>query len=246
MDVPGVGGFVPGIGGAGAYARRVVGVDEIVRRCAAAGIDLHGVTSAGAYDALVDEPFRLGAPADATVVVLGNTRAMWAPLTAWERAIGPHADPVDTYVMQVVRGATVDVDDVLDVRYSHEPPPRRIAIQRLADRAGLAWLSPSHLCVHPTYGPWLALRAAVVLARPCADAGTPAAPTCDCSGHCLPKLQEAIAAGEPTNNAEMVAEWERWVAMRDACPLGHPYRYTDEQIRYHYLGERPEGWPALT
>ncbi|MFN8021649.1 MAG: hypothetical protein U0Q03_09010 [Acidimicrobiales bacterium] len=223
----------------------MVDVAEIAARCAARGIDLHGVTGAGAYDALVDEPFRLGAPADATVLVLGNTRALWPLLDAWEQSDGPHADPVDTYVMRAVREATADVDDVVDIRFSHEPPPRRVAIQRMADRAGLAWLSPSHLCVHPTYGPWIALRAAVVLARPFAGPGAAASPTCDCAGHCLPELQKAIAAGEPTNNAEMVAEWERWVAMRDACPVGRAHRYDDEQIRYHYIGERPGRWPTL-
>ena len=222
----------------------MIGVDEIAGRCAERGLDLHAVTSAGAYDVLVDEPFRLGAPAASTVLVLGNTRALWPLLDAWECASGPHSDPVDNYVTTMVGAAVADVDDVLDVRYSHEPPPRRIAIQRLADRAGLAWLSPSHLCVHPEFGPWIALRAAVVLARPHLDAEAPATPPCDCSANCLPKLQEAIAAGEPTDNAEMVAHWERWLAMRDACPIGRAHRYGDEQIRYHYLGERPGHWPA--
>ena len=222
----------------------MIEVDEIARRCAASGLDLHAVTSAGAYDVLVDEPFRLGADPTATVLVIGNTKALWPVLEAWELALGPHDDPVDTYVTEVLRGATVDVDDVLDIRFSHEPPPRRIAIQRLADRAGLAWLSPSHLCVHPEYGPWIALRAAVVLARPHVGAEVLAAPPCDCAANCLPKLQEAIAAGEPTDNAEMVAHWQRWLAMRDACPIGRAHRYGDEQIRYHYLGERPANWPA--
>lgn len=222
----------------------MIEVGEIARRCAAGGLDLHGVTSAGAYDELVDAPFRLDVDPSSTVLVIGNTRALWPLLDAWERSTGPHPDPVDTYVMQVIAEATADVDDVVDVRCSHEPPPRRIAIQRLADRAGLAWLSPSHLCVHPTYGPWIALRAAIVLARPIVDVPDAASAPCDCNSNCLPRLQEAIAAGEPTNNAEMVAEWERWLAMRDACPVGRDHRYGDEQIRYHYLGERPADWPV--
>ncbi|MGH8586497.1 MAG: hypothetical protein ACREWE_10055 [Gammaproteobacteria bacterium] len=44
-------------------------------------------------------------------------------------------------------------------------PPRRVAMQRLAHLSGLAYLSPSHLNVHATYGPWIALRAAVVIDR---------------------------------------------------------------------------------
>lgn len=223
----------------------MVDVDEIARRCATAGLDLHAVTSAGAYDDLVDPPYRLGGGRADTVIVIGNSRALWPALDRWERTTGPHADPVDTYVMQVIADATADVDDLVDIRYSHEPPPRRIAIQRLADRAGLAWLSPSHLCVHPVHGPWIALRAAVVLGRPLHSAPRAAIAPCACASNCLPKLAEAIAAGEPADNDEMVAHWERWVAMRDACPIGRAGRYDDEQVRYHYLGERPAGWPPL-
>ncbi len=36
-------------------------------------------------------------------------------------------------------------------------------MQRLAHASGLARLSPSHLSVHGTDGPWIALRAAVVI-----------------------------------------------------------------------------------
>ncbi len=224
--------------------RGVIAVEEIAARCARAGIDLAGVTAAGAYDQLVDAPFGLEASPDATVLVLGNTRAMWPHLERFVAEHGPLDDPVDTYVTRTVRDATADVHDVVDIRFSHEPPPRRIAIQRLADRAGLAWLSPSHLCVHPTYGPWIALRAAIVLERSMTTLPPAAEPPCDCSANCLPCLQEAIAAGEPANNDEMVAQWHLWLAMRDACPIGRAHRYGDEQIRYHYLGERPAAWPV--
>ncbi len=222
----------------------MIGVDEIARRCAVNGIDLSSVTSVGAYDALVGQPFRLGGPSDATVLVLGNTRALWPHLERFVCDNDPLDDPVDTYVMHAVRQATADVIDVVDVRFSHEPPPRRVAIQRLADRAGLAWLSPSHLCVHPIFGPWIALRAAIVLARPLVDVPAAAHAPCDCAANCLPRLRDAIAAGEPTSNEEMVANWELWLAMRDACPVGREHRYGQDQIRYHYLGERPPTWPT--
>lgn len=223
----------------------MIGTDEIARRCADAGIDLSSVTTARAYDEVVDRPFRLGAAPEATVIVLGNTRALWPHLERFVRERGALDDPVDSYVMHTVRAATADVDDVLDIRFSHEPPPRRIAIQRLADRAGLAWLSPSHLCVHPEYGPWIALRAAVVLGRPLVDVPAAARPPCDCAANCMPRLHDAIAAGEPASNAEMVAHWQLWLAMRDACPVGREHRYGEEQIRYHYLGERPSSWGSV-
>jgi methylmalonic aciduria homocystinuria type C protein len=116
-----------------------------------------------------------------------------------------------------------------------------VAIQRLADEAGLAWLSPSHLCVHPTFGPWIALRAAIVIDVPAPPTTGAMAPLCDCDAHCLPKLQAALEAGEATS-ADVTQHWQHWVAMRDACPVGREHRYSDEQIAYHYIGRRPSRW----
>jgi len=220
-------------------------VDAVVHACAVAGLDLTATTAVGTYNALVDEPYWLPGAADSLVIVIGNSRELWAHLDRFVLA-HPHpmADPVDTYVETVVGAAVAGRSGVVDVRYAHEPPPRRIAIQRLADVAGMAWLSPSHLCVHPTFGPWIALRAAVVLDLPALHSApaTPAAP-CVCAEHCLPMLDEALAAGDATST-DVIEHWRRWVALRDACPVGRPYRYTEEQIAYHYVGQRPERWPG--
>jgi cyanocobalamin reductase (cyanide-eliminating) / alkylcobalamin dealkylase len=217
----------------------------IATRCTAHGLDLHAAATVGAYNALVDEPFHLPGADDRAVVVVGNTRAMWTHVERFVHRYPHLADPVDAHVMRVVLAAVNGLPvDVIDVRFSHEPPPRRVAIQRLADVAGLAWLAPSHLCVDPEHGPWIALRAAVVLDA-VGPASQPASPTCDCSTGCMPALERALAAGEPTNGDELRDHWLLWLAMRDACPLGHAHRYGDEQIRYHYNGVRPPGWPPL-
>lgn len=34
------------------------------------------------------------------------------------------------------------------------------------------------------------------------------------------------------------AGWEKWLAVRDAAAPGHPYRYSRDQILYHYTGNR--------
>jgi hypothetical protein len=49
---------------------------------------------------------------------------------------------------------------------------RLVAMQRLAHAIGVAHLHPgSQLCIHPTYGPWIALRAVVVFRIDAAAAG---------------------------------------------------------------------------
>ncbi len=217
--------------------------DLVANRLTRDGIDLAASTSVAAYNAAVGAAHRLPGPADSTVMVVGNTAALWPHIERFARAEGSHvADPVDRFVEGVVADATADVGGVIDIRFSHEPPPRRIAIQRLAHLAGLAWLSPSHLCVHPDFGPWIALRAAIVFDEPVGAVPAEPKPPCDCSQHCLPLLARALEAGEPSDGAELAERWRLWLAVRDACPVGKPHRYPNDQIRYHYTGVRPERW----
>jgi cyanocobalamin reductase (cyanide-eliminating) / alkylcobalamin dealkylase len=172
------------------------------------------------------------------VLVLGNTIALWPHIEAAVADGVLDEDPVDVWTTRVVTQALAEVA-VIDLRFTYEPPPRRLAFQRLADLAGLAWLSPAHLCVHETYGPWIALRAAVVLDEPAPAAmGSAARPACDCSIGCVPALHDALEAGE------LVEHWRLWLAMRDACPVGRSWRYSDEQLEYHYTGKRPAHWPS--
>ncbi len=219
---------------------------QLAAACARFGFDLSGVTVVGAYNPLVDEAFRLPGRDDSAVLVIGNTSALWPKLTEFVRSSStPLADPVDFYSEQSIESAvrsTIPADMVIDLRFAHEPPPRRIAIQRLAQVAGLAWLSPSHLCIHHEFGPWIALRAAIVLDHRPEAVGTPAQPTCDCAAHCLPAFERALAAGVPDGRAQLEKTWELWLAARDACRVGRKHRYSDEQILYHYTGARPIAW----
>ncbi len=215
-------------------------VTAIASRCAAGGIDLHATCAAADYDAAVPPAFRLpdlGRPR-ALVIVLGNTRALWPHVRV---AASTDRNPVDEHVARVVTAA---VDAALqtstrrEIRFSPEPPPRRVAMQRLAHVAGLAWLAPSHVCVHPTFGPWIALRAAVIVDVDAPPARPPLPPPCDCATGCQPALDRALAAGPPRDATELRERWRLWLAVRDACPVGREHRYSDDQIRYHYTGDR--------
>jgi cyanocobalamin reductase (cyanide-eliminating) / alkylcobalamin dealkylase len=212
-------------------------------RLSEVGLDLFATTRLGLYNEAVDGPFRLPGGAADTVAVVGNTAALWPHIDRYVMGSPNQVEhPVDNYVEAVVRDAVAGLPEATEVRFSHEPPPRRIAIQRLAHLAGLAWLSPSHLCVHPEFGPWIALRAAIVLDTPYTGPETEPAPPCDCATHCLPMLESALELGEPANGDELAERWRAWLAVRDACPVGRRHRYPDEQIRYHYTGEWPDRW----
>ncbi len=216
--------------------------------CAEAGFDLVMPLQVGWYNARVAGALRLedfGSSRNLALVV-GNTRALWPVfLGALESdaalASSPH--PLDDYTRRCVVGVASSLGHRASVRLSHELAERRVAMQQLAHAAGLAYLTETHASVHPIYGPWLALRAAVSVAVPGPSGPPPELPhPCGgCAGRCLPAFERAVSTLDaPPTEANMRANWTRWVAWRDSCPVGREHRYLEPQLRYHYLGQLPE------
>ncbi|MEL6177489.1 MAG: hypothetical protein AAFS10_00980, partial [Myxococcota bacterium] len=113
------------------------------------------------------------------------------------------------------------------------------AAQRMAELSGLAARSASFLSVHPTYGPWIGLRAAIVfaIAGP-PEPLSPARPCSHCSGACQPLFKSVLERSQNPGFAAVRTGWEDWLAVRDACPIGREHRYSDLQVRYHYTHDR--------
>lgn len=136
-------------------------------------------------------------------------------------------DPVDRYTMSVVGAAAERIVARKELRWAHTVGADMVAMQRLAQIAGLAYLSPALLAVHPRYGPWIGLRAVVCIDVSGPPGGPPTlAPPCDaCDEGCRRVLAAVIERGPSAAT---------WLAVRDACPLGREHRYDDDQIAYHY------------
>jgi len=224
-------------------------VADIAQRLRPAGIDLVQPLNAAWYDAAVAPEYRLPEVGrrGALALLLASTAVFWDPFVARLRAEPARleqSDPIDRYVAQEVRRALDGVPVRHEVRFSFEPPPRRVAMQRLAHVSGLATLTPSMLCVHPVYGPWIALRAAVVLDAdgPAGDPPTAANPCERCAELCGPALAHAQAASAAAlgraGDDPVAAQWPLWLAVRDACPLGRAHRYPEPLLRYVYTKDR--------
>ncbi|MEQ8279756.1 MAG: hypothetical protein RMA76_04420 [Deltaproteobacteria bacterium] len=208
--------------------------DALASTVAVAGLDLAMPLDVARYNAAVPEPYRVDTfgREHPLGVLLGNTKALWPCFVEAleDEALASNADPLDTYVMQRVGDALLDLPYATEAYFVHEPPPRRVAMQRLADLSGLAPLSETtHLNVHPEYGPWIALRALVVIdVDGPAEAPTRAEVCVDCASTCGAQVTRAITSGD----------WRDWLAVREACPVGRTHRYSDAQIRYHYEKNR--------
>lgn len=221
-------------------------VERIGARCVLAGLDLLQPFQVGWYNRAVEAPYRLpdlGQPAHLGLLI-GNTRALWAPFVQALRQNPSRLDatePLDDYVVAAVTDALRTLPLRWRVRWAHDTQTP-VAMQRLAHVAGLAHLAPSHLSVHQVYGPWIALRAAVVIDidGPPGPPPAPSNPCVDCEHHCMTAYRSAVeVAGDvAASHAALTEHWTDWLAVRDACPTGRSHRYCDDQVRYHYTKER--------
>lgn len=240
------------------YARQVTELawesicEKLATAARASGFDLVQPFGVAHYNAAATPTERLedfGQP-NALGVLLGNTRQLWPAFTrayAAEPEISEAAQPLDTYAVSRLSAAVAGATSLRSqLVFSHVTAPRAFPIQRLAERVGLAALSPSHLVIHPLYGPWLALRAVAVIdvEGPRAAPLPPARPCQTCSAPCMPALEHAVSvSGNHLSSAAIAAHAAAWIAVRDACPIGPAARYGENQLRYHYGVARAQALP---
>lgn len=202
----------------------------------------------------------LGFP-DALGILVGNSRALWSPfLGAFESGELPLLDPLDHYIERSVAHAThlaarelspmaAQVLTEAWAGFSHRTQPRPLPMQKLAHLSGLALLGPAQLNIHPSFGPWIALRAVLVLpvdpANSLSNVPPPMPSRCSaCSAPCRDELARALDASDASttrvkSTLEVLTEQQRrFLRVREVCPLGSEARYSDSQIIYHYGSAR--------
>ena len=137
----------------------------LLSRFAGVGLNLVGATTVAAYDARVGPERGLAqrAPAARGIVVVGNGGgAFWAAFrAAVPHPVDPADHPLDGFTRAVVEAAARDFETVGTVF----PFDARDALdfRLLAELAGLGRPSLLGVLVHPEFGPWIALRAALLV-----------------------------------------------------------------------------------
>lgn len=220
---------------------------QVADRCERRGFDLvHPFNLRWHHEQLADPSWRLpwSGSATALALVVANTRALWSPFLAALRAdpeLARAAHPLDEYTVRTLREVASGLPEPWAVYFAHTLEPSPLPIQRIAQAAGFACLSPSHLSVHPEHGPWLALRAILVIEveGPSGPPPRRSEPCGSCDKPCLAPLARALEEPLPSFLDDARArDWRAWVAIRDACPWGRASRYGPEQLEYHYTKRR--------
>jgi hypothetical protein len=129
-------------------------------------------------------------------------------------------------------------------------PPRVIPFQRLGRAAGLGGSGPLGLQIHPTYGPWWAYRALLIVDREipatappgdgCAGCDAPCVSACPAgavrrTGFDIPACRGRRLATVADNPCRLSC------AARIACIRGPEHRYRDVELAFHMAASLPRG-----
>ena len=150
------------------------------------------------------------------------------------------SDPLDTYTENSTYFALRQFEGSPIVRFAHQKPPKRVAMQHLAHVCGFANRSASHLCVHPVYGPWIGLRGVIIFEEASSLPQIEKTNPCDmlCVNRCGTAFSAEMALMSNPTHASLRKGWKNWLRIRDLCSVGKVYRYTQPQLEYHYTTDK--------
>ena len=230
-------------------------LSEITTAVSPYGFNLIGTASVTAYEVLVPSQYHVASllPRAKTVVVIGNGgRTFWEGFCAYCAAqpeyLRTHEHPLDDYTSRGYRGRADSGLERSNATYRYLYPFRfwtePVSFMHLARAAGLAGPSILGVVIHPVYGPWLALRAAILLNQELstspAAGGFDPCPTC---------VERACMATCPASAISIDKGWDIPACVqhrlqvtgdcvdrchaRYNCVYGREYRYSIEELQYH-------------
>ncbi len=227
-------------------------VSTLAARLARSGLNLVGATTVTAYDEHVPARHRIAPrlPGARGLIVVGNGGgAFWEAFRDACRARPEHAappDPLDRFTREVVTAAVEGPHARCLFPFDTTPVP--VVFQTLAEVAGLGRPGLVGVLIHPVYGPWIALRAAVVL-RDVVTASRPAdgfdpCPTCTlrpCIPACPVNAVGPRGWDVPRCAAHRLAPEDSCAGgchARIECVYGRPHRYPAAALAFHQASAR--------
>jgi hypothetical protein len=216
------------------------------------GLNLVAAIAAARYDAIAAPAYRAAAidPRAQSIVVIANGGgAFWRAFLAysdhrpgWRR----RPNPLDDFTRVAVDQHLLPALDNLSARvvYPFMTDSPTLNFMELGKIAGIAGPSLLGVVINPTYGPWIAFRAAILLDREL-DSPGPALNFDPCPS-CIPK---SCIDACPVNAIHPHSGWDIPRCLihrveqepdcaprchaRTACVIGPEHRYPDDELAYH-------------
>jgi hypothetical protein len=194
-----------------------------------AGLDLTARLPAEDYDACVPPAWRASADCQ-SVLVVGNAGG-----TLWRQFSRTGGRSLDRHVHDVLRRLAPEAF----ATYSERRQGRPLPLVALAERAGLGRPGRIGLLLHPTYGPWISLRAVVYSDKPAAP--PPALefdPCTDCPAPCATACRGGVIAqdfdGEGCFRTKLTDRGCRVACdARAACVIGPEHAFPPDAVAHH-------------
>jgi hypothetical protein len=210
----------------------------------AAGFNLLGELAAADYDARVPRAWKLAeqAPRARGVWIAGHGgRALW-PRFSTSPESRLETDPLDRYTRRVLEECAARSPAVLGFAlYSEKRADAYLPLVALARLAGLGTPGRVGVLLHPVFGPWISLRAALFSAEPLATPAPLAYAACDaCPAPCADACHGRAIGPGGLDAARCYATRSSLASCalrcdaRLACPVGAEHAYPPEQIAHHY------------
>lgn len=231
-------------------------LSEVRDRARSLGYDLVGVVGAAAFDAAQPSGRRAreAFPECGNVLVMGSGGPrFWERMVAADGEPGvprPWRHPIHAYTRRTAGELAAWLRERgVESRIVHPGDRRPLNFVQLAEMAGLGTISPViGLLLHPEFGPWVSLRAALLVrGAPFvpADADGQAldfAPCLSCVKPCLRACPAQVYDGLGGVALERCAAHRHaggcddGCDVRRACPVGTEHRYgrTEEAFRHAY------------
>ncbi|MBW2269915.1 MAG: hypothetical protein JRH16_15190 [Deltaproteobacteria bacterium] len=190
-----------------------------------AGIDVAGVLTARAFDAAVPAAWRTAAllPSAQSAAVLGcSGRAFGAAFERSPEARDGAADPIDRFTARVVEGAARELRargaQARALFYWERRSGRFADFVALGRACGLGMPGRLGVLIHPTLGPWIALRAVLLTSETLAP--TPSGDGLDACASCPAPCSLACPADAPRAAGFDVQACIRETRAHEPCRVG--------------------------
>lgn len=230
-------------------------LDNILEALAPLGLNLIGTTSITSYEALVSRQYHVAPllPQAKTVVVIGNGGSeFWREFRTYcdnyPDYIRGREHPLDDYTVELIETKLTPMLQTARVSYRYLYPFRfwtePVSFMHLARAASLAGPSILGVTIHPVYGPWMALRAAVLLnlelSLPPQASGFDPCPTCverPCISSCpASAINTAKGWDIPScvqHRLQHQKDCAEYCHARYNCVYGREHRYPLDELQYH-------------